>query len=114
MIHPINTHITKILDRFEFIFTVIPIPNTNLEDYFCKSIADIISLLVDPKSTVPSLSFRGDTQNSLKQITTLLNRAIPAPKSTKTTLTLSFPSSHIAIGINSKTNSSCTTPCTRF
>ena len=63
-----STHRTRISDTVEFIYTVIPITKTNSEDCICQSIADTISLLADPKPTVPSLSFGGDTQNAFKKL----------------------------------------------
>ena len=51
----------------------------------------IISLLEDPKLTVPSLSFVGDTKNTVKQIATILNRAINAPQDIDTQLTTTYP-----------------------
>ena len=60
-----STHITRIADTVEFIYTVILIPMTSSEDYFCQSITYIISMLADPKPTVPSLSWRDDTQNEV-------------------------------------------------
>ena len=62
-----------------FIPTVVPIRSTSTEDYLRQSVGDIIGLLDDPKSTIPSLSFGDDTQNAIKQIATLLNRALPSP-----------------------------------
>ena len=85
-----STHSTIIAGTVEFISTVTPIPKTSLEDYLRQSITYIMSLLEDPNLTVPSLSFGGDTQNLVKQITTLLNRAIPALKPIKIKLLL-FP-----------------------
>ena len=48
-----STHITGISDTVELISTVIPIPKTSSEDYLCQSITYILSLLADPKPTVP-------------------------------------------------------------
>ena len=81
-----STHSTGIVDTVEFICTFIPIPNTSSEDYVCQSITYIISFLKDVNTTFPSLSFGDDTQNSVKQIATLHNRAIPAPKPINTTI----------------------------
>ena len=87
----ISTHRTRIADTVEFISTVIHITKKNSEDYLHKYITDTIALLEDPNPTVPSLSFGDDTKNPVKQIETLLNRAIPVPKSIKTTLTPPSP-----------------------
>ena len=86
-----STHITRIPGAVEFISTVIPIPRKNSEYYLRRYIADIITVLADPKPTVPSLSFGDDTHNAVRKTATLLNRAIPAPKSIKTTLTPTSP-----------------------
>jgi hypothetical protein len=67
------THSTRIADTVAFIPTVVPILSTSTEDYLRQSVGDIIGLLDDPKSTIPSLSFGDDTQNAIKQIATLLN-----------------------------------------
>ena len=73
------THSTRIADTVAFIPTVVPIPSTSTEDYLRQSVGDIIALLNDPKPTIPALSFGNDTQNAIKQIATLLNRALPSP-----------------------------------
>ena len=86
-----STHITIIADTVGLISTVIPIPNTSSEDYLRQSITDIFSILADPNPTVASLSFGDDTHNVVKHIATLLNRAIPAPKPIKTTITHIYP-----------------------
>ena len=90
MLNPINPQ-KIIADTVEFISTVIHITKKNSEDYLHKYITDTIALLEDPNTTVPSLSFGDDTKNPVKQIETLLNRAIPVPKSIKTTLTPTSP-----------------------
>ena len=76
-----STHNTRTAYTVEFILTVIPITNTNSEEYLFQSIADIIALLANPNPTVPSFSFEDNTQNAVKQIATRLNRSIPVPKS---------------------------------
>ena len=86
-----STHSTIIVDTVKLISTVILITNTSSDDYLSQSITEIIYILEDPKPTVPYISFGYDTQNSLKKIATLLDRAIPAPKTIKTTLTPIYP-----------------------
>ena len=81
-----SSHSTQIADTAEFLPAVFPLLKTSSEDYLHQPIGDIITLLADPKPTAPPLSLRKDTQNPIKLIATLLNRAIPAPQDVETPL----------------------------
>ena len=72
-----NPHITRISDTVEFLPSVVPFTNTSTEDYMCQSVGDIISLLNDPKLQAPFLMFYDYTSNAIREISTVIHRALP-------------------------------------
>ena len=107
-----SSHITRIADTVEIISTVIPIPKASSEDYLRQSITYILYLLTYPNPTVSSLSFGDDTQNPVKQISTLLNRGIPAPNLIKTKINPIYPQPTFPLELTPKSPVLSTHPAT--
>jgi hypothetical protein len=68
------------VDTLEFFPKQFPFPAVTTEDYLKQAAADIISLLQNQNSALPSLEYGAPTQNALVQIATLLGRAATAPE----------------------------------
>ena len=110
-----DTHSTRIADTVELIPSFIPIPKTTTEDYLRQSVGDIISIINEPTTTIPSLTFGNSTKNAIQQVAQILHRALPlpppvqpsspqiiqplVPKPTITLLVLDF-SCHVDMGDN--------------
>ena len=86
----------RVCDTVQFIPNVIPIPQTNIDDYLRQAAGDIVSILNKPPSTTyPSLQAGDPVRNALHELAIQLNRAQPLhcidggdAKSSDTPLTL--------------------------
>ena len=67
------------VDTVQFFPSTTKIPSVSTEDYLKQAATDIISVLQNPPSSIPSLQFGDPTKNALISIARLLNRAEPDP-----------------------------------
>ena len=73
---------TRVCDTVTFFPNEIPFPKVTLEDHLKQATTNIIDILTMPPSTnVPSLQAGDTTQNALRQLAKLLNRADNIPTS---------------------------------
>jgi hypothetical protein len=76
-----NTGRVRDVDTLEFFPKQFPFPAVTTEDYLKQAVADILSLLKNQSSALPSLEYDAATENVLVQIATLLGRvATPPPE----------------------------------
>ena len=77
-----DTHSTRIADTVQYFPHQVPIPTHTTEDLIRDAVSDLIATLNNKNPAPPLLvPLKDNTRNALREIATLLDRAVPSPQS---------------------------------